>query len=258
MEIYVPVKPGSMLAPVPGFDFIEAMRFLSSLEGHYVEAVLALDLFNKASALRDSPRDLLDAPDAARAQRATRELLGGRSYGQLTAEEQFHFKINVKLRTLQLGLAAGRLPNKLMGQAPLLHARSFLYSFDAFYKMLGVFELIAGAPAELKQIRASMEQAFPDLIQIRNSAHHMEQRVQGKAHAKDIKPQPLKDAAGNDTNVLMYVVDSLEGDVYVASSANGQIGRFPIQAAALGVLYETLQRVLLAFQWEGEPGPLFS
>lgn len=76
-------------------------------------------------------------------------------------------------------MVLGSYTPELKHNVVFIYARAFLYAMDAFDKFLTVLSKTIGAPPETAQLSTRMNEHFPDLRGIRNSAQHPEDRARG-------------------------------------------------------------------------------
>jgi len=237
MELYAVYKPGRRAKS----QNRQLSWHVCDLEKHYVEAHLALSLFQAV------------CPDTeGRAQRtAAYEAEAKVSvYGDLPAfyattraealEGWYRVRQEVRDRGGDIG--------SILKTEPLFHARSFLYCLDNFAKLLEVMTKELHAPAALDSAFRVLEAGFPNLVAIRNSAHHMEDRSRGlKTGGKPIFPKTEEAIEGGRLRILM--VDGLMGTNYSCTMADGELGQVDVSGRSLKVLQQVFQEVLDGFDW---------
>ena len=134
----------------------------------------------------------------------------------------------------------GTLPNRYRARKLFLDAKMFLYAADTFYKLLEQINKIPNVPSGIAIHIGEIEKEFPDLIGVRNSAHHVEDRVQGQACGK---PIPVVN------NVL--IVDLLNGNKYGNTLADGRYGEIEVSEKNTEFFQKSLQTILDKFSWDG-------
>ena len=94
----------------------------------------------------------------------------------------------------------GGLPRSFTRNLPHFYAKSFVFALDNFQKSLKVISLIPNLPnrLEVKRILKEFDDHFIHLRGVRNSAHHMEDRIRGlgpynkaKKIKEKIQPKPI-------------------------------------------------------------------
>lgn len=227
-------QPGQRVVSQNG----EMLVHLLMLKKHYIEANMALSLFQAVKV------DSGDRIWFARSQeQAIKESLCG--FNRAPSREE---ALEIWRKVRQVGLESGHEIERFLTAGPFLHARSFLYSLDNFQKHLEVIAKEPHAPENLKDASAAMADAFPNLVQVRNSAHHMEDRIRGlKTNEKPILVQGGEGVPAEPLGLL--VVDSLRGTEYFCTMADGHLGSVDVTEKSLKSLQAILQYVLDSFEW---------
>ncbi len=126
-------------------------------------------------------------------------------------------------------------------RAMFIHARAFVHAVNDIGKFLKVLSLMNGAPLELTSIRQRFNARFPDLIGIRDSIQHFDERIQGKA-----KKSPI------NLNGALWL-GNLANNVYEMTMENGKTGRLVVSGESLYAVSESIQEALNAFEWLSRP-----
>jgi len=108
--------------------------------------------------------------------------------------------------------------------------------------------------------KIDFEQAFPSLRDVRNSAHHMEDRIRRlKTGNKPIAVQPTS----NDSFVTKdqaMVLDSLRGNNYGTTLASGEYAEVEVSNDSMSKLQSIYQSLLDGLKWRdsgfNEPIPV--
>ena len=141
------------------------------------------------------------------------------------------------MRTEERREAWHGVPPELFIKMPNMHARSFIYALDTFQKSLKLLAARPSASGELVNCTTDFKQAFPDLIDVRDSAHHAEDRVRGLRFKKEI-----------EMSGSLYI-DVLQGRQYTNTLGDGRIGSVEVSASKMEQLQEIFQRILDSFTW---------
>jgi hypothetical protein len=146
-----------------------------------------------------------------------------------------------------------RHPQRVRAQRAILVARAFLYALDAFDKLLGVLAREAGVPAELANWHSKVEDAFPSLRGVRNTAQHLEDRARGLGAGKNPKPLDLKPVQNGFIHAPggALILNSLNGSRYGSTMADGHYGEVDVSSESMERLKFILEGVLANFQWRG-------
>ncbi|KTT02135.1 hypothetical protein [Pseudomonas parafulva] len=230
----------------------ELEGLLRHLEGSFFEANTALNLFHQARII-DSQNSSF-SPDDWERDRARRSEIqdalikarGGYSHDHYM-ETYFEAEVIHKREKW----SQGHIPRELKHNVVFIHARAFLYAMDAFDKFLTVLSKTAGVPPEIVQLSNKMDEHFPDLRGVRNSAQHQEDRARGlgvRGAKIDLKPidNTLVKAPGG---VLM--LNCLNGSKYGSTMADGHYGEVDVSPKSMQHLQSVLIEVLNCFNWSG-------
>lgn len=213
-----------------------------------LDAALALAFFDEAyaglrgdgNATDDFRRELKSATAAG-----VRSQMGwDADPGEVSEKsDQKYFELLMKSRCLPAGYES---------RIPTMHARSFVYALDEIEKALEILEKIANMPESIAGIKQEWSVAFPYLSEVRNSAHHMADRVRGKRRNRNIKPKPVS-VAGIETSGGVMMLNMLRGRNYGITLGEGSFQEVPITPESLVAARDLVQEVIDAFPWEGDP-----
>lgn len=154
-------------------------------------------------------------------------------------------------RILRLAVASGEIPTTYENRVAFIHARTFLFALDSIKRSLDSLQRMQGAPVELDAARTDLKANFPTLVNVRDSAHHAEERAAGLAHGKPIDIKPVNGFLGGGAAFLIREV--LNGDAYGGTSANGEYEEVHVNSESLTVMQSLVQRSVDAFSWMGPP-----
>ncbi|AUA31723.1 hypothetical protein CWR53_03490 [Pseudomonas sp. SGAir0191] len=244
--------PGSWL----NFHDIETSRELRAVFDHlvssFISANAALNLFNESC---DKHEDESDDPMALWSQGHSRKLeLRGSLFESLGEEtplnsSEYSFQVD-KAYKLEMW-KEGRGSKSLEKSALIIFARAFVYALDEFDRGLEAFTKIPNAPSAASELSGKMKGLFPDLREVRNSAHHMEDRVRGKRNGgRELVPQAIDNNIARSSSGLIIGV-SINGTKYGTTMANGHYGEVDISAASMSKLLQMMQDVIACFNWTG-------
>ncbi|MGI9148521.1 MAG: hypothetical protein ACR2IK_18540 [Chloroflexota bacterium] len=215
------VRPGARLRGLRAAEARDAEALLDLLESSLTDAALGLSLFNQAlAAVLDSaiaPRaSMEDWKRDARFRAALRARLLPHVPPDLSSEARWaavrQIDERVEIEVKRQRWSAGQLPRSYTHRLPLLHAKSFLYALDTVLKALAQLAHIEGVPARVETELANYRSAFPSLKDVRDSAHHVEDRVHGKARNKKLVLKPVQNAAISAPTGGALIVDMLNGN----------------------------------------------
>lgn len=145
----------------------------------------------------------------------------------------------------------GELPKSHQHRIMFLHARSFLYALDNVEKFLKVISNFNGVPPQVSEQHLQFNKEFPDLTEVRNSAHHLEDRSRGlDKNRKPIKLKPVMEdfIVGSQGDLIL---DNLHGSKYGCTMSNGHYGVVDVSLDSLLKVQSIIQNVFDAFEWVG-------
>ncbi|WP_211169167.1 hypothetical protein [Aromatoleum toluvorans] len=225
---------------------------LRLLISQFFEANLALNLF--ISATRNPPsfadREAWERDSTRRAE-ISREIEQER--GGCGSADWDAVRLEAEVRFKREKWANGGIPREFEHNVPFVYARAFLYALDAFDKMLGVLARETGVPGELAEWHQKIEDAFPNLRGVRNTAQHIEDRARGLGAGKNPKPLDLKPVQNALINAPggVLILNSLNGSRYGSTMADGHYGEVDVSPESMGRLQCILEGVLARFCWRG-------
>lgn len=146
------------------------------------------------------------------------------------------------------GVEEGR---RRAGRLQRIYARSFVFSVDNFMSMAGVLAKDPAAPSVVQSILESFDAAVPGVRDVRNSLHHVEDRVRGlKTGEKSIDIKPVQtDTISDPQGVAMLVDANIEGTSVIATCADGEVKRVEISEATVKHMIDAPQKVIDGFEW---------
>lgn len=147
----------------------------------------------------------------------------------------------------------GVLPNDLSKKNIFIFAKSFLFALDNFQKIFKVLIDKKNAleiPLNLEDLYNKFCVYFKDLRDVRNSAHHNEDRIQGLSFGKPIPLKPiLNDFIKADSGAL--IINSLNNRKYGNTLGNGFYGEVEVSTESLEFIRKMIQNILESFEWKG-------
>lgn len=128
-------------------------------------------------------------------------------------------------------------PDRFLNIRVILNAKSFIYALDGFEKCLKKMNDIDENENRI-EIHGKFKIHFPEVLAVRDSAHHLEDRVRRKTREKKI-----------DTDVLM--LNGLIGNNFLMTKSDGNLGNVNISQESLRALKGIFDEVLNSFSWHG-------
>lgn len=255
--IFELTKPGTWLVGQDRQWEHNISNILISLESVFYEANLSLNLFNEAS-LRIAQSFTVDLDINKKMQEVQiemekhSEISRGleHKYDLSIMENREKLSSEARLIMKRQKWIAGELPHFFTNHAVFIYAKSFLYSLDTLQKLLCVLCGQEGIPDGLSAINTSMKQSFPDLKKVRNSSHHIEERVMGKSYGKPIDLKPI-DKGGIKSEGGSLVLSNLNGTRYGCTLEDGYYGEVDVTPESMEIIRIIVQRVFDSFKWKG-------
>jgi hypothetical protein len=164
-----------------------------------------------------------------------------------------------------LSMFEAEIAGRQMGRSPYviirmtLHARSFLYALDSIEKSIRVLSRQANTPQAVEDTLQEWTAFFEDVKGIRDTSHHLEDRVRGKGRTgkggrqPDIEPQPMSIPGHfNSSEGAMIALESFMGPRrFGSTTADGVYREIEVSEVWLIHAASIVQAVLDAYQWEG-------
>lgn len=225
----------------------EIQTQLSVVESAFSEATMALILFEQSqrdASARPSREDW--EADAQRRSELSRAIESGERFDPAQWEQT---RERAGRQLMHEKWDRGILPRQLRHHIPFIYAKSFLYSADRIGKVLARLAERADLPADAQGACKEFYTSFPSLREVRNSAQHVEDRARGLGKAG--KPLALKPIENSMISGSPLVIDSLNGNRFGATMADGHYGEVEVSAASLATIRQHIEAVLEALPWRG-------
>ncbi|MCU1584330.1 MAG: hypothetical protein JWM49_886 [Microbacteriaceae bacterium] len=221
-----------------------------------VDAALALSMFEDHRRSDNAPSDHQKEweEDHARREQVRGELAcaspelseGGDQFAAIRRLDDL-----VRFEVQRRAWRDGRVPSSYRMRPAFIHAKSCLYALDTIGKS---FKLLSAHVDDASKIDALIDEwneSMPDLMHVRNSAHHPEDRVQGKTFSRRIDLQPVENEMLSVPGGGALIVDWLANDRYGGTLADGRFGEIEISPATVAVAARVVQAAHDLFQWRG-------
>lgn len=153
-------------------------------------------------------------------------------------------------------VSSGSVPASYSHRLPFIHAKSCVFALDSIAKTIRQLSRQDAAPADVAASYDELVKFLPALQDVRDSAHHPEDRIRGVQRSnmplvlKAVDNRFMKAPAG-----VAVIVDALVGNRYGGTMASGEYGEVEISAASVTAARDAIQRAYLAYPWKG-PGCL--
>ena len=254
MYVFEIITPGTWLKSEDQDWSWRIGNLLHSLKSQYFEANLALNLFTEARSSRPSfaygENWERDAQRRSEIRQAVEQKYGGFHGHENWDEIQFETEVRFKREKW----SNGNQPREFEHNLPSIYARAFLYAIDSFDKFLKVLSREEGVPQILSELHAQIDEIFPDLRGVRNTAQHLEDRSRGLGAGKNPMPLDLKPLENNIVsapNGGVLILNALHGSKYGSTMADGHYGEVDISPGSMERLQKILQQTLEVFEWHG-------
>src|SRR5439155_8339019 len=100
--------------------------------------------------------------------------------------------------------------------------------------------------------KESFSQSFPTLREVRNSAQHVEDRIRGLGRGRQpLNLKPVQNQMVNAPAGGVLIVDSLNGNKFGGTLANGEYGEIEVSIASLERVRELVEVLIDSFPWKG-------
>lgn len=153
-------------------------------------------------------------------------------------------------------LENGIFPNSYLRLMPHMYARTYLYALDRIRKLIDIIaadqSLTQNETASIAQIKQNFQNTFPNLIDVRDTSAHYDERSQGRARNRQINPQPVNNNFIN-TSGGAIILEQLNGNNFGSTMADGSYGEVEISISSLFAARDSIQQIINSFTWTG-PG----
>ena len=144
--------------------------------------------------------------------------------------------------------ARGEVPQRVRHMAPYVAARDFLYCADMIGKIFGA---LAEEVQVVVPLKKAFDDDFPTLVALRDSVQHAEDRIRLRGKPKGGKATPLPNP--NPRGGRLLVVDMLNGERFITTTADGGQEEIEISARTLERLRDHIQTLINTLPWSGPP-----
>jgi hypothetical protein len=248
--------PGVALAGLRPEDAHPLQTLLSVVEGHLADAAVALEMFQRAAAER--PRRPFDEVGDFDTRCAVEHELRSQLPPDLPPEQRWAAEMDLRDGAEALlkrrAWEAGHLPAFYSHRIPFIHARTFVYALDGIIKALEQVAASPCAPAGASAALDGLKAAVPDVVHVRDSAHHVEDRARGKGRReRDLPKQPVHSHGIEAPGGGVVVMDMLHGNRLAYTVESGHLRDVEVSEATLAHAQRAVQETLDAFAWTGPP-----
>ncbi|MGS1029390.1 hypothetical protein [Burkholderia glumae] len=235
----------------------EITGLIEHMKGAFFSANISLCDFNNSKTVSRAMNDKSDRL-AMREERNRRssEMYGKRyaQLGQLGGKRARELMDEIDLDIRREDWARGIEPDSFTRKRSFIYAKSFVYSLDDFSNFLKIFSSMDQVPSTISLIHQELIKKFPDLRDVRNAAHHPEDRMRGIKNEKgkdvliDIQPVDngfFKSLGGSIIN------ENLLGTRFTVLMVDGTQGDIDINQGTLAYFRDVFHLVVNEFKWTG-------
>ncbi len=236
----------------------EALFYL--LESTLADVAISLTMFETSRA--GFRRDMASGPEQDERHRLAEQSVRARYDDALRLEADPDTCWSVAMATndqlrAEIQLArweGGEVPQTYQLRIVFLYAKAFTFALDTIGKGLRALAGLEGAPEAARHPSSAFDAAFPQLVHVRDSAHHAEDRVRGKDRkGQRINLQPIVDEAINAPHGGVLVIDQLMNDRYGGTLGDGSYGEVEVSLKSAAVAQQAIQAAVDAWTWKGSP-----
>lgn len=252
MVIFDIVRPGSWLETDDKDWRFRITAIIDQLSSTFFEANIALNKFTELNdnQITSHEERLANFYRNSKRYSEIRELICEETgLNEIKDARELHFlterKFNIERWT------NGELPETFKSYERNIYAKAFLFALDTIFETLKKLAGEPGVPDSVREICNDALGLFPDLREIRNSAHHLEDRVRFVGdHGKPIRIKPFETTTVKSTGKTM-VIGMIEGCNYGFTKGDGKFGSIPVSPETLSKIQKVVQDVYEAFKWKG-------
>lgn len=256
MYVFPLRHPGTWLRGLDSDLAHSTQSLLDVLERHLADAAVGLAMFEEA---RARPWTMPDRDDARYARRrAIEESLEATLSPELSPEERWQRQGDIRdeaeFALKREEWAAGRVPDAYVSRLDFVHAHTVLYALDGVSKGLAALAGTPGLPAPVAAASAAFDDALPSLVEIRNSAHHAEDRARRRnKRGGPIDLKPVSNSTIEAPGGGVLILSSLNNNRLGYTLSSGHYEEVEISANSVAAAQTTIQQAFDGFTWEGPP-----
>ncbi len=255
MYIYTIKQPGRDLKNSYGDSTQQFANLLQTLNAEFYKANVALAYFinckeRQAEELRILQSGIETEANLER-QRRIRQELEEKHYPFHDAEISEQIASDAKFTAKSEWWTQTRLDRMVEHKLTLIYARAFIYSLDMFGKILKLISETANTPSGVRDIYRNFRDVFPDLVGVRDTTQHLEDRSRGLDKSK--KPLNLKpvNTGSIEASNGGLIIENLSGTKFGSTMSNGSYGEIDVSPVSMQQLQCLFQSLLDSFEWVG-------
>lgn len=160
--------------------------------------------------------------------------------------DSFEYNAAQKHEAKHILWSQGVMPIAIKRHEKYIYAKMFIFSLDNIYKFISVLNKEYPEKTIKNEIQL-IDNQFPDLIALRNSAHHIEDRIRGIGQ---YNKKIAYDITNEEANLGM-VINCTSGNEFFTTLGDGSIGSIDISSDTLCAFRGYIESILLKFKWDG-------
>lgn len=253
LYVFEIIKPGTYLV---GMDKDDAWLIIGQLDliiMQFHEANIALNCFISASEWRDDGGNRAVVEEDMRRRPAIYEqVLREMEDNPNVSSEDIDFEASARFEKERWQRTGG--PNAFKHMLPFIYAKTFLFALDGIDRFLELLskDIAKGVPKEVADWHGEFVRCFPQLREVRNSAHHSEDRSRGiRRGTKELDLKPIIDGPIHAPHGGALLMNCLNGSRYGATMADGHYGEVDVSVESMRQLQRILQGIFDSFAWTG-------
>lgn len=253
--------PGTWLELPDKHKAFEVKNLISSMETAITDMAITLTMFVDVQLRSHEEHASQSTSEPWERDRQLRMNIEQKYRSELTNENDFysnhdHHRAEIEKLYRQEKLNSGVVPRSYKHRFSFIHAHSFLSSVDTFSKYLAVLSDETGLE-HVQSINQQLENDFPSLSKIRNSAQHSEDRSRGYGKPADVRKKVKMDLKPIDNGFIkaegggVLALSNLNGNRLGYTIDDGTYQEFEISQATLGRVADLFQSLINGFEWSG-------
>lgn len=250
MDIFELHYPGTWIEAVQNQHQVTTLLY--QLESQLADAAMGLILFNNARSRPRSEPGWLRRKDRSReiARRMEADLPANLTPG----ENHTRLREIPKAASLEASRndwANGALPDSYEHRLPFIHAHTAVYALDSIGKILKALSGM-GLPVGVTDALNDYRSMLPNLVAVRDSAHHSEDRARGlDRNHQPLTLQPINNAMISAPNGGVLALSNLNGNLLGYTAGDGHYREVEISSISVAAAQTSIQKAIDSFTWTG-------
>lgn len=236
MKILELEYPGTWIKLTNEDEEFEVQNLFITIDEGFIEANISLNLFEKANKqLEPEHRNKEFEYRRQRLEELEKELRSKDSDDLYYSKLQEEIPQIIKRELIDKDI----LPTEVLVRTYLMHAKSFIYSLDCISSCIRKLENYIKSKSEIINILNDLDIYFPNLRDIRNTEHHLEDRVRGIG------------SNGGKMKVDNIINNNISENKLSVLTAKGEQKTIEVSYETLEKMQKIIQQAINVFNWEG-------